>query len=406
MIRGRGHRPYRPPQLLTGHIDDFPLVPETPITLPSRFEDRAPEATQTGLPVSTQDRAPEATRTGLPVSTQDRAPEATVSGAREICRAWEIKRAREICRAGEIERAREISRDPDRPSGTEGPILAAPTAPTTEEPAPPLSRFDQNRDPERPSGTEGRPILGVPTAQTAEEPALPSSRFDQNRDPERPSGTEGQVPAAFTPPPPGNKVAVEYLEAAKEMATISPSVANAMLQILESGERHPAAATTTIEVAARKSKSRLRKKSHPKKKKTPPPERLSRLELHQSHCKICGYEDQDEIDEAFVSWENVSRIAEDYDVDRRSIYRHASATGLYAKRDRNIRRALGRIIQKADSVPSTADSVVRAIKILTHVNARGEWVQPPTHVIFSATTAQPAAKRSVTPCKVKKGLNP
>jgi len=357
MIRGRGHRPYRPPQLLTGHIDDFPLIPETPITLPSRSNE------------------------GLPVSTQDRAPEATVSGAREI------------------------SRDPDRPSGTEGPILAAPTAPTTEEPAPPLSRFDQNRDPDRPSGTEG-PILAAPTAQTAEEPAPPSSRFDQNRDPERPSGTEGQVPAAPTPPPPGNKVAVEYLEAAKEMATISPSVANAMLQILESGERHPAAATTTIEVAARKSKSRLRKKSHPKKKKTPPPERLSRLELHQSHCKICGYEDQDEIDEAFVSWENVSRIAEDYDVDRRSIYRHASATGLYAKRDRNIRRALGRIIQKADSVPSTADSVVRAIKILTHVNARGEWVQPPTHVIFSATTAQPAAKRSVTPCKVKKGLNP
>ena len=340
MIRGRGHRPYRPPQLLTGHIDDFPLVPETPITLPSRFEDRAPEAT----------------RTELPVSTQDRAPEATVSGAREICRAWEIERAREI-----------------------------------------------SRDPERPSGTEGRPILGVPTAQTAEEPALPSSRFDQNRDPERPSGTEGQVPAAATPPP-GNKVAVQYLEAAKEMATISPSVANVMLRILENGERPLAAAT--IEVAALKSKSKPRKKSHPKKKKAPPPERLSRLELHQSHCKICGYEDQDEIDEAFVSWENVSRIAEDYDVDRRAIYRHASATGLYAKRDRNIRRALGRIIQKADSVPSTADSVVRAIKILTHVNARGDWVQPPTHVIFSAATAQPAAKRSDTPCKVRKGLNP
>ena len=44
MIRGRGHRPYRPPQLLTGHIDDFPLVPETPITLPSRFDqNRDPE---------------------------------------------------------------------------------------------------------------------------------------------------------------------------------------------------------------------------------------------------------------------------------------------------------------------------------------------------------------------------
>ena len=163
----------------------------------------------------------------------------------------------------------------------------------------------------------------------------------------------------------------------------------------------------TIEVAAPKSKSRLRKKSHPKKKKaSPPSERLSRLELHQSHCNICGYEEQDEIDEAFVSWESVGQIAEDYDVDRRAIYRHARATGLYAKRDRNIRCALGRIIQRADSVPATADSVVRAIKILTHVNAHGDWVQPPTHVIFSSATAQPAAKRSDTPCKVKKELKP
>ena len=191
------------------------------------------------------------------------------------------------------------------------------------------------------------------------------------------------------------------------MAAISPTVANVMLRILESGELPSVAAAATIEVAARKSNSRPRKKSHLKKKKnSPPPERLSRLELHQSHCKICGYEDQDEIDEAFVSWENVSRIAEDFDRDRRAIYRHARATGLYAKRDRNIRCALGRIIQRADNVPATADSVVRAIKILTHVNAHGDWVQPPTHVIFSSATAQPAPKRSDTPCKVKKELKP
>jgi hypothetical protein len=98
------------------------------------------------------------------------------------------------------------------------------------------------------------------------------------------------------------------------------------------------------------------------------------------------------------------RVAKDYDIDRRGIYRHAHATGLFAKRDRNIRRALGRIIQEADHVMPTADSVVRAIKLLTHVNAHGDWVQPPTHVIFSSATAHPAAKRSDTPCKVKKGL--
>ena len=44
MIRGRGYRSYNPPQYVTGHIDDFPLVPETPIDiaprpiLPSRFD--------------------------------------------------------------------------------------------------------------------------------------------------------------------------------------------------------------------------------------------------------------------------------------------------------------------------------------------------------------------------------
>jgi hypothetical protein len=303
MIRSRGHRPYRPPQLLTGHVDDFPLKPETSIdiaprpTLP-RAEPAAPiaggatspppankaaieslAAVQelgatvpiSGLPGRRNDRAPEATRTGLPVST--------ASGA------WEIERAREIVEPGR-------------------------------------------------------------------------------------------------------------------------SVANEMLRILESGNRPSAAATAIIEVAARKAKPRPRKKLHPKKKKTSrPPERLSRLELHQSHCNICGYEDQDEIDEAFVSWENVRRIAEDYDLDRRAIYRHAHATGLFAKRDRNIRRALGRIIHEADRVTVTADSIVRAIKILTHVNAHGDWVQPPTHVVFSSATAQPAAKRSDTPCKVKKGLN-
>ncbi len=284
MIRGRGHRPYRPPQLLTGHIDDFPLVPEPHIDIAPR------------------------------------------------------------------------------------PILSPPAASAAEKPV-------------------------------AERPMAPVALAAQ------PSGEPEAAEPATAPPTPSNEATINCREAAKEMAAISPTIANVMLRILESGELTPAAAT--IEVAARKPNSRLRKKSHPKKKNTsPPPERLSRLELHQSHCNICGYEEQDEIDEAFVSWESVSQIAEDYDVDRRAIYRHARATGLYAKRDRNIRCALGRIIQRADSVPATADSVVRAIKILTHVNAHGDWVQPPTHVIFSSATAQPAPKRSDTPCKVKKELKP
>ena len=80
----RAHRPYRPPQLLTGHVDDFPLIPVTPVDIAPR-------------PILPP-----------PSRSDGRAPEATVSGAREI------------------------NRDPERPSGTEGPSLPAPSA---EEPA-------------------------------------------------------------------------------------------------------------------------------------------------------------------------------------------------------------------------------------------------------------------------------
>lgn len=167
--------------------------------------------------------------------------------------------------------------------------------------------------------------------------------------------------------------------------------------------------------AKRGANSRARKKSRKKRTKAPapPPEFLSRRELHEAHCGICGDELQEEIDEAFISWESVNQIAFDYKIDRRAIYRHAHATGLFAKRDRNIRRALGRIIHEADRITVTSDSVIRAAKMLTHINTRGAWVNPPTHVIFSAATAHPATvslpklpKLSDTPCKVKKSLKP
>ena len=171
------------------------------------------------------------------------------------------------------------------------------------------------------------------------------------------------------------------------------------------------------------SSQRSRKKSRSKRKASrarrrtakaapEPPKRLSRLELHQAHCGICGNELQEEIDERFVNWECVSQIADDYELDRSALYRHAHATGLFPRRDRNIRRALSHIIHEADRVQVTADSVVRAVKIFAHINARGEWVNPPTHVVFSSTTSRPPRPASVdaelsgTPSHLISGLKP
>ncbi len=182
-------------------------------------------------------------------------------------------------------------------------------------------------------------------------------------------------------------------------------------------------APAAIEVAVPRAKSKRRKKSHPKKKKksSPPSKRLSRLELHQAHCRICGDKLQEDVDQAFLNWECVNEIALEYGLDRSAVYRHAHATGLFPKRDRNIRRALGHIIHKAGSIAVTADSVVRAVKILTHLNAHGEWVNPPTQVVFSTApqradrvrgsqprpgTAPSTAELSATPSHLIKELKP
>jgi len=114
---------------------------------------------------------------------------------------------------------------------------------------------------------------------------------------------------------------------------------------------------------------------------------LSPLERHEAQCGICGSEYQDEIEEEFVTWHNVSAIARHWGIERRTVYRHAHAFGLFAVRDRNIRLALGHIIEEAENIHPSADSVIRAVRMLTHINEDGEWVQPPAHVIVSSGTA-------------------
>lgn len=138
-------------------------------------------------------------------------------------------------------------------------------------------------------------------------------------------------------------------------------------------------------------------KPSPKKKRVRrKPARKSPLltprEVHEAHCSICGTPYREEIEEEFVSWHNVSAIARYWQIERRNIYRHAHAFGLFAARDRNIRMALGHIIEEAENIHPSADSVIRAVRMLTHINEDGEWVQPPAHVIVSSGTALQAPR--------------
>jgi hypothetical protein len=136
----------------------------------------------------------------------------------------------------------------------------------------------------------------------------------------------------------------------------------------------------------KKRKRRKKKRQRCKTEIEEPP--LSSLAMHEAHCMICYSKCREEMDELFVNWHNVSEIAREYNTPRRTVYRHAHAVGLFPIRDRNLRRALGLIVHRAESAPKvTADTVIRAVRTLAHINEAGEWVNPPTHVIVSSGAA-------------------
>jgi hypothetical protein len=99
------------------------------------------------------------------------------------------------------------------------------------------------------------------------------------------------------------------------------------------------------------------------------------LGRHKRNCSICAHTQCAEIEGEFVAWCSAAVIARQYGLaDRASIYRHAHALGLFAKRQRNVRAALERIIEKAGEVEVTAAAVVGAIQAYTKINGAGQWI--------------------------------
>ena len=99
------------------------------------------------------------------------------------------------------------------------------------------------------------------------------------------------------------------------------------------------------------------------------------LGRHQRNCSICAHQQREEIEAAFIGWRSPAAIAEEYGLaDRASVYRHAHALGLFQKRQRNVRAALERIIEKAGEVDVTASAVVAAVQAYSKINAAGQWI--------------------------------
>jgi len=65
----------------------------------------------------------------------------------------------------------------------------------------------------------------------------------------------------------------------------------------------------------------------------------------------------------------IENVAKQYELGHRAtVYRHGHALGLFSKRQRNIRVALERIIERADEVAVNAAAVVSAVSATSGTN--------------------------------------
>ena len=134
------------------------------------------------------------------------------------------------------------------------------------------------------------------------------------------------------------------------------------------------------------------------------------LSRHQRKCSVCRHPEREAIEEAFVHWHSPNQIAIDHVLpDEASVYRHAHATGLFDRRQRNLRFALENFIERVDEIQVVVpDAVVHAIRTYTRLSKTGEWVEPPRQITVTHVKAaepppgEPDIMAIITPKPLRK----
>jgi hypothetical protein len=118
------------------------------------------------------------------------------------------------------------------------------------------------------------------------------------------------------------------------------------------------------------------------------------LSQHQRCCTICRHPDREAIEEAFLQWRSPHHLAREFKLScRTTIYRHANALGLFAKRRRNLRAALENVIEESETIHPTGTELIAAVRAMTCLKDSGDWVEPPTtrRVLAGAALGQAVA---------------
>ena len=107
------------------------------------------------------------------------------------------------------------------------------------------------------------------------------------------------------------------------------------------------------------------------------------LERHRRKCAICRHPDREDIEDQFVHWRSPSSIADDFNLeDRRIVYRHASATGLYEARRKNYIFTIENVLECGEDIEFTAAAYIKAVRAYASLCDTVRWVEPATRVTY------------------------
>lgn len=109
------------------------------------------------------------------------------------------------------------------------------------------------------------------------------------------------------------------------------------------------------------------------------------FERHRRKCTVCNHPEREAIEQLFIEWQSPEAITRLFHLpDWSTIYRHAHAAGLHRRRRQNLRFALERVLEHADSATVTAVGIVRAVRAYACLTDAGDWIEPAPRVIASS----------------------
>ena len=121
------------------------------------------------------------------------------------------------------------------------------------------------------------------------------------------------------------------------------------------------------------------------------PAKLPDVERHSRKCQVCSHPNREAIEKAFIHWRRPTLISQINNLSGDSLYRHARALNLFARRRANVRSLLENIMERGIETEVTGDIMLRAIRSYVCLSDDNRWIDPASNVAFQTNPAKEAA---------------